>query len=93
MAAKLGIAILATCPLLTFSAEADVAEANACAASLPKDAKMIFDATLPQMTPDADLRELLTASTRKLAFAGDISLANARESATAASKCLQAARD
>ena len=85
--------LVAACLSLPTDALAGVAEANACAATLSKDARAIFDATLPQLTPQANLRELLTTNTRDLAFGGTISLWNARESATAASDCLQKARD
>jgi hypothetical protein len=73
-------------------AHADAAAANACAAHLDKDAKAIYDATLPEVTPGADLRELLTSNTRRLAMSGTISFGDARQSATAASECLQLAR-
>ena len=73
------------------AARADHDAANACAAKLSPDAKAIFDATLPQVVPGANLRSLLTAKTRKLAFAGAIEVGNARASATEASQCLRLA--
>ncbi len=73
----------------TSGAHADAAAANACAASLPKDAKTIFDTTLPQVGPGADLRSLLTTNTRSLAMNGTISRGDARSSAQAAAKCLE----
>ena len=72
-------------------ARADEAAANACAAQLPKDARTIYDTTLPLLTPNADLRSLVTASTRKLAIAGTIDRSTARDNAMAAAKCLQLA--
>ena len=77
--------------LAPIPAHADTDAANACAAKLSPDAKAIFDATLPQVVPGANLRSLLTANTRKLAFAGTIEVGNARASATAASQCLRLA--
>jgi len=73
------------------AARADTDSANACATKLSPDAKAIFDATLPQVVPGANLRSLLTASTRKLAFSGAIDVGSARTSATAASQCLRLA--
>jgi hypothetical protein len=74
------------------ASSADTATAQACAASLPKDAKAIFDKTLPQVGPDANLRDLLTTNTRSLAMSGAIEIGSARASATAASECLQRAK-
>jgi hypothetical protein len=74
-------------------AHADTGAANACAEKLSPDARAIFDATLPQVVPGADLRSLLTANTRKLAFAGAIEVGNARASATEASQCLRLATE
>jgi len=71
------------------AARADTAAANACAATLSPDAKAIFERTLPQFTPGADLRALLTTNTRSLAMSGSISMGSARESATAAAACLE----
>lgn len=70
---------------------ADTDAANACAAKLAPGARAIFDATLPQVVPGANLRSLLTASTRKLAYSGAIGAGSARASATAASQCLRLA--
>jgi hypothetical protein len=75
--------------IVTTAASADPAAAQACATKLPKDAKAIFNATLPQVVPGSDLRSLLTANTRRLAFSGSIDRGSARESATAASECLK----
>lgn len=74
------------------AARADAAAANACAAKLAKDARTIYDATLPQLTPGADLRALVTTNTRALARAGTIDRGTARQSAQAAGACLQRAR-
>lgn len=67
------------------------AGANACAAKLPKDARTIYDATLPKVTPGADLRDVVTNSTRDLAMAGSINRGSARQSATQAAQCLRLA--
>ena len=70
-------------------AHADPDAAQACAAGLPKDARAIFDAALPQLTPDVDLRKLVTSQTRSLAMSGTIARGTARSSAVAAAKCLK----
>jgi len=71
------------------AAHADVAAANACAASLPKDAKAIYDATLPQVGPGVDLRSIVTSNTRHLALSGVIARDTARSSAVEAAACLK----
>ena len=61
-AARAALALTLLLPMVCagHGARADSAAANDCAASLSKDAKTIFDATLPQVAPGADLRSLLT---------------------------------
>ncbi len=92
-APALAFAFLAPFILCADGAHADSATANACAAQLPKDARTIFDTTLPELTPNANLRSLVVANTRKLALAGTISRDTARQSAIAAAKCLRLAGD
>ena len=89
--AALALPLCLAVPLVANDARADVAAANACAATLPKDAKTIFAATLPKMTPGVDLRAVVTASTRSLATSGAIDPGDARKSAIAAAKCLRQA--
>jgi hypothetical protein len=88
--AALALPLLIACAMPASSA--DTAAAQACAANLPKDAKAIFDKTLPQVGPDTNLRDLLTTNTRSLAMSGAIGIGSARASATAASECLQQAK-
>lgn len=73
-------------------AQADLAAANACAAGLSKDARTIFDATLPQVGPGVDLRAVVTSTTRHLAMSGTIARDTARGSATEAAGCLKRAQ-
>jgi hypothetical protein len=73
----------------TTQARADTAAATSCASGLAKDAKAIFDASLPQIAPGIDLRDVVTANTRKLAIAGTIDRGTARDMATAAAVCLK----
>jgi hypothetical protein len=77
--------------LAASGARADTAAATACAANLTGDARVIFDATLPEVEPGVDLRAVVTARTRSLAMAGEIDRDTARQSAGAAAKCLQRA--
>jgi hypothetical protein len=70
---------------------ADAAAAQTCAATLPKDGQAIFRATLPQVQPGTDLRDVVTASTRSLVEAGQIDRGTARQSAVAAAQCLRLA--
>jgi hypothetical protein len=73
-------------------ARGDTAAAKACATGLSKDAKTIFDATLPQVGPGVDLKSAVTAKTRSLAIAGTIDRGTARDSATEAGACLKRAQ-
>ena len=87
------IRLTAACALLPIlavtAAHADSAAASACAARLPPDARVIYNATLPKVTPGTNLRDLLTTNARSLALSGTIDRGNARQSATAAGECLQ----
>jgi hypothetical protein len=59
------VALFAILILLTAGAgHADTKAANACAAKLSKDAKVIDDATLPQLTPGARLGDHQCARAR-----------------------------
>lgn len=78
--------------LVSIDARADTATANACAATLSPDARLIYDKTFPQLKPNSNLRDLLTNNTRTLVIRGSISRTKARASATDASRCLQKAR-
>ena len=71
--------------------QAETAAANACAAGLSKDARMIFDAALPKVVPGVDLKSMVTSTTRSLAFSGKIDAGTARDSATQAGECLKKA--
>lgn len=74
-----------------YAAQADKAAANACAAGLSKDARTIYDATLPKVGPGVDLKSVVTSTTRSLAFAGTIDRGTARDSAQEAGTCLKKA--
>jgi hypothetical protein len=82
-----------TCGLLGLMplapAEASQTAAAACAAKLAPEALTIYQATAPHVTPAADLRALVTSTTRSLATSGRIARAQARPSAIAAYRCLK----
>lgn len=77
--------------LLPAAAHAGVPEAKICAASLDVNAAMIFNATLPSVKPGADLRALVTATTKQLVMSGKLARADAKPAAMAAGACLKLA--
>lgn len=87
---KTMIAVLAAAGMLaaTGAAFADKAGASACAAKLPKNAKLIYDATAAQAAGGGDLKDLVTTQTRGLVMSGQIDRGGAREAAEAAGQCL-----
>ncbi|GAB0119731.1 hypothetical protein [Acidisoma sp. 7E03] len=84
-------ALLTAAPLLAPLAAhaADPAAAQACAAKLTPEAKSIYDAAAPKMTPTTDMRDLLKSTTFGLIMQGEVKQADARPSAMAAAKCLR----
>ncbi len=74
---------------LPMTASANRAAADACAASLAPEARLIFDATAPSITPTAEIRAALEEKTRDLVMNGRVSRSSARGSATAAGNCLK----
>lgn len=77
---------------LPMTASANRAAADACAASLAPEARLIFDATAPSITPTTEIRPVLEEKTRALVSSGRVSRSSARGSATAAGNCLQQIR-
>jgi hypothetical protein len=67
------------------------AEAQSCAAGLDANAKLIFNAALPQVAPGADLRGVVTDTTKSLVKAGQVPRGEARPAAEAAGQCLKLA--
>lgn len=74
---------------LPMTASANRAAADACAASLSPEARLIFDAAAPAITPNAEIRPILEEKTRALVSSGRVSRSSARGSATAAGNCLR----
>lgn len=68
---------------------ADPAAAQACAAKLTPEAKSIYDAAAPKMTPTTNMRDLLKSTTFGLIMQGEVKSADARPSAIAAAHCLR----
>ena len=81
--------IAAAICVLPMTAAANRAAADACAASLAPEARLIFDAAAPSITPTAEIRPVLEEKTRALVSSGRVSRSSARGSATAAGNCLK----
>lgn len=71
---------------------ADQKKGDACAASLPKNARMIYDASSKDAAAAPDLRGLVESKTRSLVMSGNLARGEARDAAEAAGKCLLALR-
>lgn len=68
---------------------ADKAAATACSTKLSPEAKTIYTAAAPKMTPTTDMRSLLKSTTFGLIMQGEVKSADARASAIAAAHCLK----
>ena len=89
-----GAASTTTAPVPTGRpAATQVAQANSaathCAASLPSDSKLIYDAALRNMKSLETLRDTVVSETRSLVEAGRITEADARPAAEKAGTCLK----
>ncbi|WP_410824871.1 hypothetical protein, partial [Methylobacterium oryzisoli] len=77
----------------TSGGSTQVAQANSasthCAAGLPADSKMIYDAAIRNMKSLETLRDTVVAETRSLVEAGRIPEAEARPAAEKAGTCLR----
>jgi hypothetical protein len=65
--------------------------ADACAAKLSSDAKLIYASTIGAVAPGVDMVETVRAKTRELAMAGKINRSLAQPAAQAAGECLKQA--
>lgn len=77
---------------IAMPAHADRAAADACAKALPPLAHDIYDAVLPDLKPDDDLRAALKAKVRPMVISGKVTRDEAKPSAVAAGKCLYLAQ-
>ena len=82
--------LLATLLIASFSPSAAQAASPACAAALPAEAKLIYDA-VAAAPATGSLRDRVTAETKALVAAGQVKRMSARSSATAAGECLKEA--
>jgi hypothetical protein len=75
------------------TARADQAMAGKCAASLPPDALLVFNAVQSVREPQRPLKAVLEARVRELVFTDRLPMRSARPAAEAASECLRIARN
>jgi azurin len=85
------IIIAAALVAFTLPSVAGQAEAESCASGLDANGQMIFNAALPQVAPGADLKGVLTTTTKSLVKSGQIKRGDAKTAAMAASECLKLA--
>lgn len=86
--------IITAIALLAISAApafAGSAEATSCASGLDANGQAIFNAALPQVTPSANLKAVVTTATKSLVESGQVPMSSARAAAMAAGKCLKLA--
>lgn len=81
--------LLLTSPLPVF---ANQKSADDCASKLPKDSAAIYSNTVAQISPGANIKDLVVEITRGLVMDGRLSRANARPAAEAAGNCLKLIR-
>jgi hypothetical protein len=67
---------------------ADAAAAGACAAKLPPNGRLIYDAVAPSVKPDSDLKSLVPEKVRPIVMSGKLDRATAQAIAPAAGECL-----
>jgi hypothetical protein len=77
--------------LLAAAAHADRKTADACAAKLSPEAKLVYSATIGAVTTQATLKDTVTSKTRSLVMGGKLSRSAARPAAEAAGACLKQA--
>ncbi len=64
-------------------------EADACAAKLEGEAKLIYEATSPLVQPGTDLKAVVTEAVTNLVMGGNIAKDTAETNAKKAGPCLQ----
>ncbi|MDP2411786.1 MAG: hypothetical protein Q8M26_16055 [Pseudolabrys sp.] len=65
------------------------AAADACAAKLPANSQMIYAATVADVAPGVDLKDVVRSKTRSLVISGKLSRGDAEPAAEAAGACLK----
>jgi hypothetical protein len=79
--------------LIVPGAHADQAKVGHCVASLPPEARLVFNAVNATPPPQKPLRRVLEARVRELVFMDRLTVHAARPAAEAASECLRMARN
>jgi len=77
--------------MLAAPALADRKAADACAAKLSADAKLVYAAAIGSVAPGANMQDMVRSKTRSLVMGGQLSRGNARPAAEAAGACLKQA--
>ena len=85
------VAAAATLTLTTVPSLANRATADACAAKLPADAKLIYTATIGSVVPGVNLADNVRSNARELVMAGKLTRDQAQPAAQAAGACLKQA--
>lgn len=85
------VATVISADLLPAQAQTSSPSAEQCAKALPAESRLIYDTSMKKLGGSASLRDVITAQTRSLVFAGQVRQSTARSSAEAAGKCLQLA--
>lgn len=81
--------VLVAATLVASSALADQQQAQECAGGLSPESKTIYEDVAPQVTPDTNLRDVITSTTKSLVMSGKIARSSAKTSAEAAGACLE----
>jgi hypothetical protein len=92
---RISLSLFAAAAVLSFVASpalADRATADACAAKLPANSKLIYTASVDSVKPGADLTEVVRGKTRGLVMSGKLSRGDAQGAAQTAGKCLMLAQ-
>jgi hypothetical protein len=79
--------------LLPAVALADQQAADACAAQLQKDAAAIYSASVAQISPGANVREIVRSVTRGMVRSGNLNRSGAKPAAESAGACLKLLRE
>ena len=65
------------------------AAGDACAAKLPAESRLIYDATVRNLGSAASIRDVVTEQTRALVMQGNVQMSTAKTSAEATAPCLE----
>jgi hypothetical protein len=65
-----------------------IAWAAPCSSALSVNARLVYDASLPALTPGTTVRDAVTAKTKELVMEGKLTQSDARPAAQEAGRCL-----